>query len=254
MADQLVFMDEPEYSVARAGAATVYRMMDLAKFNSVLARGAVAFSRADKFEDHWEARLTPRDWHAQEAFIATTNAHSREMWDHMTYEQKIESVRKVGYVNCWYRRQIESNLMWGHYGSQRNNGVAIRSTIQRLGSCFDTGAMYIGKVRYLDFAEAENENWPYQRQIAETDLVRYFFQKRRQFADEREVRIVYRQWLQGNFEPPSVGYMPCDLKILIQRVYVAPGSGKWFRDDVATLLKQYGIHKPVEHSQLDDMP
>ncbi len=133
--------------------------------------------------------------------------------------------------------------------------MAIRSTIGHLVSSFDDFSLYIGKVRYMDFEEAQRENGRYERDITENDLVRYFFQKRSEFEDEREVRIVYREWLQAaEPNPLPVVYVPCDLDTLIQNVYVAPGSSKWFREDIATLLAQNGIDKPVEHSRLDRRP
>lgn len=94
------FMDGAEYSVESAQSAVVYRMMDLSKFISILVRRQVAFCQADKFEDQWEAHLTPRDWHAYERFTAGTNAHNRAIWDRMTPEQRTVSLRKVGVVSC----------------------------------------------------------------------------------------------------------------------------------------------------------
>ena len=48
--------------------------------------------------------------------------------------------------------------------------------------------------------------------------------------------------------------VPVDLQKLIQNIYVAPTSPKWFVELVKSITRKYGLNKPVLQSALDSKP
>jgi hypothetical protein len=56
-------------------------------------------------------------------------------------------------------------------------------------------------------------------------------------------------------KPPEVGiWVDVNLAELIDGVYVAPASPKWFKETVEQTIQKFGFNFPIIQSSLDDSP
>jgi hypothetical protein len=140
-----------QYAVANVPDQTIYRFMDLARFNSLLVRGALYFSRADKIGDPWEATLSQEDWSALQQSQPRWREVSRSVFSGIWHK-----FRQIGFLNCWYAAAYESTALWGVY-AHKNAGVAIRSTTLKLMQSLVDDHLYIGAVRYIDFDSEQTQ-------------------------------------------------------------------------------------------------
>jgi hypothetical protein len=83
------------------------------------------------------------------------------------------------YVSCWHLKDVENATMWQAYTSSAN-WVAIRTTIEDLRGTLPL-CIEIGEVRYIDY---QSEGF------SGTNMFEWVMHKRRQYADECEVRAV----------------------------------------------------------------
>jgi hypothetical protein len=164
--------------------------------------------------------------------------------------------------------EFESAAMWKLY-ARTEEAICIQSTYQRLRMCVDESAstkddnIFIGKVQYIDY---RTECLP-----GDSNLCNLIY-KRRSFEHERELRIIiYRA---PNFPEGTILELPNDLSkedypedlpkggvwvkldlgSLIENIYVAPSSQKWFHDLVEKVVIKYRLQMPVIQSFLDSSP
>ena len=144
------------------------------------------------------------------------------------------------YLNCWHVNQYESAAMWDLY-TKGTDGVVLQSTFRRLGdSSIETGSedyeqvdMYAGLVEYIDYDVDFSD---------ELNAFNPFMFKQKTFQHENELRLAFVLGLQAD-ESIHVYeglHARVDLEILIERVYVSPASGGWFRDVVAAVTERFG--------------
>jgi hypothetical protein len=235
--------------------ARIWRYLDFTKFVSVLDREALFFARADVLPDafegsHSRANVALRPIlhggvpaKAKKNFLDTLTTIYREM-------------RRFTFLNCWHLNEHESAAMWRLY-LKTEEGVAIQSTFRRLADSFTRcreHTIHIGKVRYIDY---DTELMPAE------DIRQPFLHKRKSFEHERELRAVIQEvpheegkgppWLSP--ETGEVGvYVPVDLEVLIERVYVSPTAPEWFSELVASVAKKYQLNKELAQSSLRDGP
>lgn len=263
-----VFHDPPDEHIK------IWRFGDFAKFVAILERQALFFVRADRLEDQFEGSYTKPAVEARAAFAAELAAFAAEHGgvDHGDEQAAIlaqqatlaaltESVRRHAFLNCWHMNDHESAGMWRLYVSS-GAGIAIQSTFARLRDCFHLNQeeiVSIGTVKYLDYG-GDAMSWG--------DSSDPFLYKRKSFAHEQELRAFVQKYpgLPGGHpvdpdsppvnllesESPFDGYVACDLDVLVERVYVSPASGGWFRRLVESVLARYGLSKPIVQSSLDD--
>ena len=160
---------------------------------------------------------------------------------------------KFTIINCWHINEYESAALWGLYLKGRE-GIAIRSTFDCLKSCLkDEGHhIFIGKVKYIDY----EKDW-----LPEGNSLYPFVHKRTSFEHERELRAVIQELPSKggklDLSKPSFEdglYVPVDLDVLIENIYLAPTSPKWLFDLVESVTEKYRLNKDVLQSSLDDKP
>lgn len=159
-------------------------------------------------------------------------------------------------INSWHLNEYESASMWKVYSG--GYGICIQSTYSKLCASFKNNTfdqIHIGKVKYLDY---DNE-W-----LQETDIFYPFVTKRKSFESEKELRVI--SWLHA---PPSEDvithdssirmrnlitddgkYVPNDLDVLIEKIYVSPMAKTWVFDLINNITKKHGIDKEVIQSKL----
>jgi len=245
-----MYKEHPVFEKPENDEATIWRYLDFTKFVSLLDKSALFFSRADRLDDPFEGslpkaniRLRPlvyKDEIPADAFQRITNLRK-----HLV---------KCTAVNCWHLNEYESAPMWKLY-LKSNEGIAVKSTFNRLRSCFkdEKRGIYIGKVQYIDY----EKDW-----LPEGNLFYPFVHKRKSFEHEQELRAVIQEycykeggdidWSKSPFEDGI--YIQVDLNILMDKIYLAPTSPKWLFELIKSVSKRYELDKEVHQSTLDDVP
>jgi hypothetical protein len=225
----------------------IWRFMDFSKYVSLLEKKALFFSRSDKLGDPFEGSLSK------------INQQMRPIWYGEHYPKMQEAMKgmNIGFINhtflnCWHMNEYESDAMWKLYLKSKE-GIAIQSTFQKLESCFEPepSDLYIGKVIYADYEKEAipegNAMWP-------------FVHKRKSFEHERELRaLIQRPPIVNNAldlsrPSPSGLYVPVNLGILIEKIYISPAVEKWFDELVTSVNEKYGIKKELLSSKLSERP
>lgn len=230
---------------------SVWRFMDFTKFVAMLDTQTLFFSRADRLGDPFEGSWPKRNVEARAIPPEDLPAEQRDM-----YLREVRSLSSVAKrlcahvaVNCWHMGEHESAAMWKLYLSG-NEGVAVRSTYARLRDCLiDDEKVMLGVVTYVDYE---------QEHIDGGNLLSPYISKRKSFEHEREVRGVVVKWPTEWRDPqPTMDHglaVRVDLQRLVERVYVAPTTQRWFLDLVNAVVRRYGYDFDVHRSRLDDEP
>lgn len=244
----------PVFTLPASGDQTIWRYLDLAKLVALLKDRAIYLSRADRLEDPFEGSTTRLVTEERAAHLIEEGSSPKfaEAWS-----KALRETRSYTYVNCWHLSPYESAAMWSLYARQ-GLGVAIRSTIPRLTQTLTDNlvktpeVVHVGVVHYIDYST----DW-----IPEGNVLWPYVHKRKSFEHEKELRVVTTilpRIIDGENpvqEPSADGFLaPVDPNLLVEELYVAPGSGKWFRDVVQATTKNFGLDRQVHESSLDGTP
>ncbi|MBN1200417.1 MAG: DUF2971 domain-containing protein [Anaerolineae bacterium] len=230
---------------------SIWHYMSFAKFVSVLSKQALFFTKGRRLleGDPYEGAF-PKDHEA---------VYTRRLFeDHLHHNDIIA-------VNCWHMNPHESVAMWKMY-SEGEEGVAIRSTFDRLTTSFDdtNQPVFIGKIQYIDY---DMESF---RPDSRDDMLIYLLHKRPCFEYEQELRalVFARPTLSpGNTQQPTNApdcqgvestndgaYIAVSLEKLVDRVYTSPICQPWFTELVKSVMGKYGLEKNVVQSKLFETP
>ena len=245
----------PQFTPPAAEATTIWRYMALAKFMNMLDTSSLWFARADQFNDTFEgsspkinveARQPPPDLSKED--LAVFNSLMKN-----TSSVKQNWVKHVA-INCWHMNVTESTAMWDLYLPPTKEGLAIQSTYGNLRDSLGTDeSVYIGQVLYID----------YEHQVIEGDnALAPFIHKRKAFEHEKELRAVIvrspppsPKGLDFKVETIQKGIpVPVDLRVLIQRVYIAPQAPVGLVDKVRSLIEKHGYKLVMAISGLSEKP
>jgi hypothetical protein len=212
----------------------LWRYQDLPRYLDLLIRKQLFFTRIDQFEDPFEGKynISDKAGELSERAANLANEHSR--------------TRIAFTANTWHRNDDENYAMWNIYA--RNYGIAIQTNYKKLKGSFHKSdkPVYIGKVIY--YKERAH-------QIPMDDPLAPFLHKRCMYQYENEIRCCYIM-----SEAEETGFtweeqdtyngvfIPVDLDMMIERIYISPYAPKWFRDLVARTNDAFNIHKEIVHS------
>ena len=237
----------------------LWRYMDFTKYVSLLSSRGLYFTRTDSFEDTFEGAKGPKknkakwDTHYLE-FFRSAIKNPPEGYKCELSEDEVEAQaqklltdiesggennKRRTFVNCWHESEHESEGMWRLYSSLLANAVAVRTSYQNLyASLGRDPAIRIGRVRYIDFKKSY------------ASFNDAFWRKRKSFEHEREVRALLM-----HCECRDVGkVVPCNLEILIEKVFVSPQAPAWFVRLVDDVNEKYGVQVKVSISELIEEP
>ena len=241
----------PAFKRPKDPQVRIWRYMDFTKFVSTLENGGLFFPRADRLGDPFEGTFTVSNRQALRHALLRDGLPDERVRKVTESDVKLRRwVRRWMMISCWHMNEHESAAMWKLY-ARTNEAICIQSTFERLRQCLDN-QVYIGEVHYIDY-EAE---W-----IPENNLFYPFLHKRKSFEHERELRAV--KWLVPKGEhgldweagAPEGGVCEqVNLSHLIEVIYVAPTSPKWFLELVVRVTKKYGLDKNIIQSSLDREP
>lgn len=238
----LPLADEPERS------DVLWRYYDLPKFVALLEQQALYLARADTLGDIFEGAYP----------IANASHHNSDERAAADLLARRQRATKEQFVSCWHQNAFESVAMWELYAS-RAAGIAIRTTYGRVYDAIDDNALtdyeslFFTRVRYIDY---DRDSFKSHR--AQYDVLTAFFHKSRIFEHEREVRVVLPGPLLDDTKlkaNPFGVYLPANLHLLIEAVYVAPAAPSWFLKVVQAVMMKWGMtNVPVVRSDLSRTP
>lgn len=252
----------------------LWRYMDLRKFKSLVKHSALFFCRSDRFSDRYEGSLPKKEAEGRFKEFAKIDreffgrepdeSQIMETVNDLTIAHKRE--RKFTVVNCWHINNDESDGMWSLY-SQRSNGVAIQTTVERLQAVVAEAEVpiYMTKVRYLDYDSGiwyHPEEFPFRGYNFLTPL----YHKRIEFRHEQEFRLFHQiptqeqtddYWREKSaFRWQERGgiNVPVDLKALINQIYVPPRATLHTVKKVLDILRSNHLEIEVTQSKLASAP
>jgi hypothetical protein len=250
-----MFKQHPKFTPPEDKTTTIWRYVNINKFVSMLDTSSLWFARADQFKDNFEGSSPRINVSSRKlpTFLSEEDSNIYcELMKH-TSDTKQRWLRYVA-INCWHMDETESTAMWELYLSGCKEGVAIKSSFAKLkDSLRNSEPVYIGVVKYIDF----------EHQVIEGDsvLAPYIY-KRNVFQHEKELRaIIVRspppspKGLDFSVKTIEKGILvPVDLNILIEKVYVVPGSPRNFTDIVKSLIKSRGFNFQTVSSSILNNP
>lgn len=240
----------------------LWRYMDFTKFVSLLNKKALFFPKGrilrkiDKWEGIWLQKELDSiyDWMKE---VYTKNgdenpiARANEFAKGQTAGD--ENALDETFISCWHINNVESAAMWRLY-IKNYEGVAIKTTVNNFKNCFKDYKrdVCIGQVRYKDYLKDIYSSKDFNAQSWNGFLP--YIHKRNNYEYEHEYRAIVwtpnKDILEEHTEDGI--FVPVDIDMLIEAVYVSPSAPDWFLNLVKDTLKQFGINKPVLRSEMDD--
>jgi hypothetical protein len=235
--------------------AVIWRFMNMKKFRDLIATGTLYFCRADLFDDKSEG-LPP------ENYKPSPELNPFDLRDKQKLDDSVGCVaqfREAFYINCWYLFREEPSKMWNKYGE---DGVAVCSRYRLLKTALDAmdDRAFLGLVRY---GSEHMTGW---------NLFRFITTKRREYADEQEVRALLwiidpyaginrhfdtenRAHIRPLTPPPTDRVLDghrrrVDLRTLLTEIVITPWATPATLEEINRLVKSNGYAIPVQPSAL----
>lgn len=124
---------------------TIWRYMNLSRFEELLESNKLLFTSLDKFDDKYEGHNT------LVGNLITNVELGSEAWVDL-YDKAFQTMRELSYVNCWTEGPAENAAFWEIYG-KCGTAVAIRSTYNELRNVLPDDYV-LGCVNYIDYNSA----------------------------------------------------------------------------------------------------
>lgn len=241
-----MYEEHPVFEKPSDENIAIWRYLDFTKFVLLLDRSALFFARSDTLGDPFEGSYPRPNIASRSEMYSHLPKKSHPNWS-SRMEDLHRRTRTLMFINSWHMSDCESAAMWKLY-LKSQEGVAIRSRFSRL-----TGSLQhyvdedvlIGVIRYVDY---ETEKIP------EENVFWAYLHKRKSFEFEHELRAVIlpsRELVSESGEAGVRGlYVPVDLEVLIDKVFVSPTAPAWFTELVASTMNKLGVTKDVVQSSL----
>jgi len=248
---------------------TIWRYLTFAKFESLIQRRALWFSKLQIFEDEQEG-MTPT------LTRASLKSQHRQMENWFPDEERKRQVRRFIEDNendgrelivatCWFIGEHESSEMWAEYAKD-DEGIVIKSTagdlIRSVVKSHDK--WWVGEVTYVDLSTHAGMDACEGSQAG----LRAFLKGNR-YSHESELRLATmnfvapgclnpdgappdeRQRARFVYSPKRPGiFVRADLPVLIREIRTAPGASENHRSKSDLLRNAAGIQSPVGRSEL----
>lgn len=248
-----MYLEHPAFKSPQNKFAKLWRYFDLAKFLSFIVRGELFFAslallrEVDVLEGFWSR------------YDFNLLYSGDDDWE--SAKKISDQFAQITFVNCWHMNEYESAAMWRLYGEQ----LAVQTTFERLTQAFVDDKVYVGLVRYIDYA-TERIHLP-----DEPSEYRLAMTKDRSFEHEKEVRVLLPEYpgkslieanevdsgrLFADYPYSGKGVsVRVDVVGLIEAIYVSPKLPAWHTELLRSLLGQYGLaHIPIKPSRVGQLP
>lgn len=252
-----------DVGIAPNPKSTLWRYLELDKFESLLKNKALFFCRADKFSDPFEGSIPKKEYD----FRPDMHRRAAQFYNQEPDEEKIKKnisdmayqhmeLRRSHVVSCWHENSNESDAMWQLY-LKTNEGVAVQTTTEHLVNSLNNSdkEIEISKVRYLDYDKEGFYGEDYRHRSY--NLYMPFIHKRKEFSHEREVRLIYeireaeRDADYWDKQKNNKGVLiDVNVNTLIDKIILPPTSDEKVRQQVALIIKRWGYDFELERSAL----
>lgn len=227
--------------------ADIWRYLNFTQLQSILERKKMWFSNINQFEDPYEGTIPQPNVEEEIQEIVDKADVSRDLAQtlHSIFYSSAEEYVQSGYVNCWNLSEYESAALWEQY-LDSSQGVAIRTTVDDLKKAIEDSnedrEFRFGKVEYKD----------YERETIPRGRIPPMYHKRNSFQHENEFRVSFIT--EGDETLGSGVYMDIDIETLLDRIYLAPTSKKWFKKLVEEVLDTYNVDCELKKSDVYSDP
>ena len=256
-----MFEPHPVFSSPESNAK-IWRFIDFSKFVNMLDRNALFFARASELDDPYEGTMPEFNDKIRSSIYQEIRHKFKSEEQYKKFLNQSSSLKghykefkKSILINSWHLNDHESASMWKLY-SHDKYGIVIQSTFSKLADSLKNNIfdrIFIGEVKYLDY---ENE-W-----LEEGNLFHPFITKRKSFLAESELRAI--EWINQtnssttkdksivyrNETTESGKYVPVNLDVLIDKIFVSPLSESWVHATVEAVVEKYGLNKKIIQSDL----
>jgi hypothetical protein len=223
----------------------VWRYMSLERLFALLSNKALHFSPLAAMSDTSEGKLPPKAWEETKKQLPSHLLEEGvgmggDTGDALTAIM-VEQRRTDACVSCWYIDSLDSLGMWQEYAP--NNGVAIQSTLRRLGSSLRDSStpVVVSPVRYF----GPNEEEAYSNEAFYGSL----YIKNDKFRHEKECRaLAYRVNMGSGFD------IPAKVDDLIERLVLSPELRDWAVPFITEAIRRFDFDGPIEKSKLKTTP
>jgi len=208
--------------------------MGLGKFLDLLVHQRFFFTNAQHLSDGFEVTL-PENVISKKKQELNELGFSGQDFDRKMplIEDNNRPLREFTLVNCWSLGKTESYALWKIYLGGSKAGIAIKTTVSALRKAIERGNdpvpenIFIGKVQYTN-------NLP-ESAISPFSLITT---KKEYYAYENELRlfILLDENLISKYNLSVGRYVMVDLDILIDKIYISPFVGSWFRETIRSIL------------------
>ena len=261
-----MYIEHPAYSKPEDENMSIWRYMSVVRYAELLERSALYFCRLDKLaNDPFEGAVPMANLDESERRLAAvgreqgvTDAAIRDglvEWRKQTVRMFSQQRRNTA-VNCWHMGAHESEAMWRLY-STKNAGVAVCSSFTRLRDSFSATkeAVRIGTVQYVEDyrvnvvpgAALELPVVLKRTSFEHEAELRAAIQKPARLSTEMGIEFEGRPWRHGK-------HVRVELDVLIDKVFVRPGSSKYLARVIEAVNEKYSRSYPVVRSELLDKP
>ena len=216
------------------GDTHISRYMDFTSFYSLLRNQTLFFKRLDRYTDKLEGQIFDETVVEFKAAILIKDPdisidYLQKMADN--HVENIKTFRERTLSNSWNIGSEENYAMWKIYLRGSTEGVAIRTTVNKLISQLNlvpNKEFYSGKVYYEPIHDYD------------TNQFRVSTTKRKSYAYENEYRIlILHQFKYGKPTIPKYDLgvsVKIDVQETIEQIYISPFANGWFRSVVEDMI------------------
>jgi hypothetical protein len=209
--------------------ATLWRYMSFEKFLDLLMSKSLYFSSISKFTDKNEAKIPEANLEElRSKIVPTDSSKNSTALEKLYLDDRIGSLRKLAFVNCWVKKPVESYALWKIYLGGGRAGIAIKTNtkglidaINSFGPVNSPREIFFGNVTYTNFIKDE------------INVHKLITTKGEPYSYEDEVRLV--TYGQPTILPPetlvrqdeNAGIrIKVNIDKLIQEIYLSPFISK----------------------------
>ena len=222
---------------------TLWRYMDMWKFESMLRSSSLYFRRADKLADEGEGRLSREGVYGtskSETAFDETYKIARDYKQHLAAH---EITRSCMFVNCWNIAGREDQRMWREYTTSPDS-VVVTTSMKALHRAVAEQRIVVSRVKYI------SESAP----RVEFSHTTPFFYEDKFFSFENELRLLRplledEQVLLEN-EDDFAKIVTVNLRRLIHRVITHKAMSKSSIATIQSLTRQFCGRAGVQPSVL----
>ena len=220
------------------GEEVLWRYMPLEQLFVLLWRRALRFSPLSAMKDASEGKLPSGAWEETRRELPQHILESALDADAII-DSLVAQRRRGACISCWYINRSDSPEMWRRYAPR--NGVAIRSTIHRLKSCFVNKyiPVMISPVKYFHPAEQADS---YTKEATVGNLfIKYTHDENAQYENEKELRALsFQHSVECGID------LPIDVEVLIESVVLSPELQAWAAPVITEAIRRFGFAGRIE--------